>query len=96
MKKRHGYIIERLVYFDMSDRVVDSYVFTKKFYETEKQANEALTQLKENYPAYEFRLVEMFETYTGKCSEGIHWFVWCYENNKPVKKICRFCEVESI
>jgi hypothetical protein len=93
MRKIHGYIIEKLVYFDMSECVFDSYLFTKKFYETEKQANEALAQLKENYPAYEFRLVEMFESYTGKCSEGIHWFVWFYENNKPIKRKCRFCDI---
>lgn len=96
MRKRHGYIIEKLVYNDITNSVVDSYLFTKKFYETEKQANEALKQLQENYPDYQFRLVEMFETYTGKCSEGIHWFVWVYENNKPVKRKCRFCDIDSL
>ena len=96
MRKKHGYLIEKLVYLDMTGCIVDSYLFSRKFYETERQANEALVQLQINYPAYEFRLVEMFETYTGKCSEGIHWYVSFYENGVRTKRKCRFCEKEEV
>jgi hypothetical protein len=96
MRKAHGYIIERVIYYDKELGITDSYSQNNKYYATLKHAEEAISKIRENYPTCEFRLVEMFETYTGKCSEGIHWYVWFYENNRPVKRKCRFCEKEEI
>lgn len=97
MKKTHGYIIEVLTFdYRVNPPAINAYCYNNKFYTTLKSGIEALKTISEKNKNQEFRLVEMFESYTGKCKEGIHWFTYNYENNQPNHRVCRFCHVREV